>query len=92
MSWSAEFIPPVPLPDGGALTDLDQAYLLKLPKAVSDAPAWQNAVEALLLVGESDGPTAFARVGLMQALYPKGEPVYDRTDVRWGKRSLARDR
>jgi hypothetical protein len=41
-------------------------YITKLPKAEHDAPEWQAAMEALLLVAESGGPTMFARIGIMR--------------------------
>jgi hypothetical protein len=41
---------------------------MKLPKAEYDAEEWQAAMEALLLVAERDGPTMFARIGVMRAL------------------------
>ncbi len=95
VSWSAELIPPIPLPNGGALHTLHQArdYALKLPEMVAATAAWQTAIEALLLVGEGNGPVDFARIGLMQALYPK-KPLYDRSrkDPHWGRQKLARDR
>jgi hypothetical protein len=47
-------------------------YITKLPKAEHDAPEWQAAMEALLLVAERDGPTMFARVALIRALHQKG--------------------
>jgi hypothetical protein len=31
-------------------------------------PEWQAAMQALLLVAEQDGPTMFARIGVMRAL------------------------
>jgi hypothetical protein len=40
----------------------------KLPKAEHDAEEWQAAMQALLLVAEIDGPTMFARIGVMRAL------------------------
>ncbi|SDJ47063.1 hypothetical protein SAMN05216338_105062 [Bradyrhizobium sp. Rc2d] len=43
-------------------------YIAGLPKAEHDAPEWQAAVEALILVAESGGPTMFARIGIMRAL------------------------
>lgn len=48
----------------------------------------------LLQAADHLGPVEFARLGMMQALYPKGEPVYDtsRKDPNWGRRKLARDR
>jgi hypothetical protein len=43
-------------------------YIAKLPKAEHDAEEeWLAAMEALLLVAEHDGPTMFARIGVMRA-------------------------
>jgi putative transposase len=58
------------LPKGKKLITLHDAatYITKLPKAEHDAPEWQAAMEALLLVAESGGPTMFARIGVMRAL------------------------
>jgi hypothetical protein len=49
---------------------------------------------ALLLVAEHDGPTMFARIGVMRALNRHAERVFDgsRKDHRWGRRKLTRDR
>jgi hypothetical protein len=62
------FNEPIPLPKGKKLVTLRDAalYITKLPKAEHDAEA---AMEALLLVAESDGPTMFARIGVMRALH-----------------------
>jgi hypothetical protein len=96
-AWSRRFEPPVPLPDGGELETLDQArtFIIGLPEEVHRTPAWQTAIEALLLlVAEHKGPTMFARIALMQVLYPAGELVYDasRKDPVWrSQRRLARD-
>jgi hypothetical protein len=51
-------------------------------------------MQALMLVAEQDGPTMFARIGLMRALNRHVERVFDssRKDHHWGKRKLARDR
>jgi hypothetical protein len=43
-------------------------YITKLPKAEHDAEEWLTAMETLLLVAESGGPTMFARIGVMLAL------------------------
>ena len=43
-------------------------YITNLPKAEHDAEERQAATEALLLVAEHDGPTMFARIGVMRAL------------------------
>ena len=40
----------------------------KLPKAEHDAPEWQAAAQALLLVATRGGPTMLARIGMMRAL------------------------
>jgi hypothetical protein len=45
-------------------------YIADLSKAMHDRPEWQAAAEALLLVVERGGPTLFARIGIMRALYP----------------------
>jgi hypothetical protein len=49
---------------------------------------------ALMLVAEHDGPTMFARIGIMRALNRHFERVFDtsRKDKHWGRRKLARDR
>ncbi len=44
--------------------------IAKLPKAEHDAKEWQAAMEALMLVAEHDGPTMFARIGVMRAELP----------------------
>ena len=43
---------------------------------------------------ERDGPTMFARIGVMSALHRNVERVFnpDRKDTHWGRRKLARDR
>jgi len=38
------------------------------PRPNTDAEEWRAAMEALLLVAESGGPTMFARIGVMRAL------------------------
>jgi len=66
----------------------------KLPKAEHDAPEWQAAMQTLLLVAEHNGPTEFARIGMMRALNRHVGRVFnpDRKDHHWGRRKLARDR
>ena len=51
-------------------------YITKLPKAEHDAVEWLAAMEALLLVAEHDGPTMFARLGVMRALNSHVERVF----------------
>jgi hypothetical protein len=93
--WQRRFDDPIPLPRGRHLVTLQDAgtYITKLPKAEHDAEEWQSAMHALLLVVELDGPTMFARIGIMRALNRHVERVFnpDRKDPHWGRRKLARD-
>ena len=95
MPWSTSFEDPIPLPEGGQLLTLKDAgeYIQSLPKAVQETEPWQTATEALLLVINQNGPAMFARIGMMQALYPRGERVFSesRKKTHWGKRKLKRD-
>jgi hypothetical protein len=95
MTWSRRFEDPVILPDGRKLVTLEHAdnYITKLPKAEHKAAEWQAAMEALILVATSGGPTMFARIGIMRALNRHVERVFnpDRKDHHWGYRKLARD-
>jgi hypothetical protein len=51
---------------------------------------WQAAIEALILVAEKNGPTMFARIDVMRALYPKKERVFEASGktTHWGKQKL----
>jgi hypothetical protein len=94
--WKRPFEDPIPLPRGRKLVTLQDAgnYITKLPKAEHEAPEWRAAMESLLLVMELDGPTMFARIGIMRALNRSIERVFnpDRKDQHWGRRKLARER
>jgi hypothetical protein len=59
-----------------------------------EAPECQAAMQALLLVAKSGGPTMLARIGIMQALHRHEIREFDtdRKPHHWGKRKLARDR
>jgi len=96
MDWSRRFDEPIILPGLKPLVTLRDAanYITKLPRAEHDAAEWQAAMEALLLVAERNGPTMFARIGIMRALNRHVERVFnpDRKDHHWGGRKLARDR
>jgi hypothetical protein len=54
----------------GQLVTLEDAtkYIQRLPEAEQQLEAWRNAVEALLLVVDRNGPTMMARIGVMRAL------------------------
>ena len=41
---------------------------MALPKKEADTAEWQAAIEALMLIAESGGPTMFARIGVISAL------------------------
>jgi hypothetical protein len=81
---------------GRQLVTLEDAgkHITKLPKAEHEAAEWQAAMEALILVATSGGPTMFARIGIMRALNRGHVREFnpDRTDHHWGRRKLARDR
>jgi hypothetical protein len=93
--WKRPFDDPIALPRGRRLVTLEDAgnYITKLAKAEHEAAEWQAAMEALILVATSGGPTMFARIGVMRALNRHVERVFnlDRKDTHWGKRKLKRD-
>jgi hypothetical protein len=94
MSWDRRFADPIEPPGKKLITLRDAAlYITKLPKAEHDAEEWQAAMQVLLLVAEHDGPTMFARTGVMRALNRHVERVFDtsRKDHHWGKQKLKRD-
>ena len=87
----------IPLPRGRQLVMLEDAarYIQKLPKGEQQIEEWQTAIEALILVAESNGgPTMLARIGVMQALNRRVVREFnpDRNEHHWGRRKLARDR
>ncbi|MGM4886323.1 hypothetical protein [Tardiphaga sp. 11_C7_N12_6] len=52
-------------------------------------------MHVLIQAADHGGPIEFARLGMMQALYPKGTPVYHSVDKdpKWRNHSkLARER
>jgi len=77
------FDDPIPLPRGRQFGTLKDAgtYITQLPKAEQQAPEWQTAMQALLLVVEQNGPTMFARIGMLRALN-HGKPNPDVTPSR----------
>ena len=80
MAWDQQFFDPITLPGRKPLVTLRDAaqYISKLPKAERDAEEWQAAMQALMLVVEQNGPTMFARIGVMRALHrdkPKAAPA-----------------
>jgi hypothetical protein len=77
--WKRPFDDPIPLPRGRQLVTLQDAgtYITKLPKAEQKLAEWQTAMQALLLVVEQNGPTMFARIGVMNALHRNVERVFN---------------
>jgi hypothetical protein len=95
VSWKFEFGEPIIPPNGKPLATLRDAadYIIALPKTEHDAPEWQAAMEALILVAEKNGPTMFARIGIMRALNRLRERVFTESKrTHWPKRKRARDR
>jgi hypothetical protein len=68
--WKCPFDDPIPLPRGRQIVTLEDAamHIQRLPKDEHQLEVWQAAIEALLLVVERNGPTMFARIGMMRAL------------------------
>jgi len=93
--WRRKFEDTIPLPDERKLVTLRGAatYITALPKKDSALPEWQNAIEALMLMVRLNGPTMFARIGVMKALHRGHVREFnpDRKDHNWGKRRLKRD-
>jgi hypothetical protein len=90
-----EFDDPIPLPDGRVLVTLRDAatFITALPKTEAALPEWQAAIEALMLVVEQDGPTMFARIGVMRALHrgPRSRVPSRPQRYALGKADLKRD-
>jgi hypothetical protein len=90
VSWSTRFPDPIALPEGGKLVTLQDAgsYITRLPKQTYQTSPWQNAMHVLIQAAEYDGPMEFARLGMLQALFPKGTPVYRSVDKdpKWRNR------
>jgi hypothetical protein len=66
--WGRSFGEPITLPKSKKLVTLRDAanYITSLPKKDAALPEWQAAIEALMLVVEPNGPTMFARIGIMR--------------------------
>jgi hypothetical protein len=89
--WRRAFEDPITLPGGHQLVTLEDAgdYITKLPRAEHEAADWQAAMEALIMVAVSGGPTMFARIGVMRALnrHVVREFNPSRKDIHWAKRN-----
>jgi hypothetical protein len=78
MSWDLKFPEPIPTPNGRPLVTLRDAgaYITALPAEQHSAPAWQTAMHVRIRAADHAEPIEFARLGMVQALWPKPEPVY----------------
>ena len=79
MAWSQRFVPPIPLPAGGELVTLSDArsYILALSESEQAATKWQTAAGEVLQAASPPGKGPwidFARIAMMQALYPRDGP------------------
>jgi hypothetical protein len=94
MPWTTRFDDPIPLPAGGPLRTLGDAaaYILKLPPADQQHPAWQLAGQTLLDAAEGRDFLMHARIAVLRALNkdrpaparPKRETLGDRWRARKG--------
>jgi hypothetical protein len=70
------------------LRDARRLPIANLPKKESGLPEGLTAIHALMLV-EQNGPSMFARIGVMRALN-RGYVRESRKDAHWGRRKLKR--
>jgi hypothetical protein len=77
--WRRAFDDLIVLPRGRELVTLEDAgtYITELPKPEHEAPEWQAAMEALILVATKGGPTMLPRIGIMRALNRRSERVFE---------------
>jgi hypothetical protein len=87
--WQRTFEDPIPLPKGRQLVTLKDAtdLIAGPPNKEAAAPEWQAAIEALLLVAETGGPTMLARIGAMKALNRGHVREFTESEKHhWGRR------
>lgn len=92
--WGRPFDEPIDVAGRKLVTLLDAGeYIAAMPKKEHNAPEWQAAMEALLLVAEGGGPTMFARIGILRALNRHYVPEFNPKgkEPHWGRRKLKRD-
>lgn len=91
--WGRPFDEPIEVAGRKLVTLLDAGeYIAALPKKEHNAPEWQAATEALLLVADGGGPTMFARIGVLRALNRHYVPEFNPKgkEPHWGRRKLKR--
>lgn len=94
MAAKKRFDPPIKVPKGPPLRTIGDAveYIDHLPKSEQSAPEWQDALRALLVVVEGNGPAMFARMGITRALSrndPPREYVRTKRERPWMRRKPA---
>jgi len=77
--WKRAFDKPIKLPNSKKLVTLKDAgkFITKLPNTEHEAPEWQVAIEALILLATPGWPTMLARTGVMRALNRHIERVFN---------------
>ncbi|KGT75640.1 hypothetical protein MA20_30930 [Bradyrhizobium japonicum] len=91
--WGRRSEDPIRIGDSVLVTLLDAGeYIAALPKKEHDAPEWQAAMEALILVAEGGG-LMFARIGVLRTLNRRYVPEFNPKgkEPHWGRRKLKRD-
>jgi hypothetical protein len=80
MPWSARFDDPIQVPGRKPFRTLRDVaiFLMNMPPRERIQSHWLDAIEALIVVVEHNGPTMFARIGVMRALN-RGKPAHSRT-------------
>jgi hypothetical protein len=90
VSWGQRFYDPIELAGRKPRVTLRDAalYITKLPKAEHDTEEWQTEMQAPMLVAEHDGPTTFARIGVMReaAQIPRRTATLERLHERDNKK------
>jgi hypothetical protein len=67
--WGRPFDEPIEVAGRNLVTLRDAGeYIAALPKKEHAAPEWQAAMQALIMVAGSGGPTMLARIGVVRAL------------------------
>jgi hypothetical protein len=90
--WQRKFEDPIRSPTGASWSRCTTPATTS-PIKEAALPEWQAAIEALMLVVRSDGPTMLARISVMRALNRGHVREFnpDRKDHHWGRRKLKRD-
>jgi hypothetical protein len=94
--WSRKFEDPIELPSRRKLVTLREPgeYIAALPPREARKDHWQLAMRCPIDAADRNGIRMLARIGVMRALNPHVERVFDSPPKKthWGKRKLARDR